>query len=633
METRGTEAEQFEKIKTLICKQADDVCVTLANEIAELIREKNKAGKSAVLGLATGSTPVRLYRQLIRLHKEEGLSFKNVITFNLDEYQGLERGHPESYWKFMQEQLFLHIDILEENIYLPDGTIDRQEAYAYCQGYEDKIREAGGIDMQILGIGRTGHIGFNEPGSTVHSRTRMVTLDSLTRRDAARDFLGEENVPRHAITIGVATILEARKVVLLAWGESKAVMIRKAVEGEQSESITASFLQRHDDVRFMLDEPAASELTRTKHPWRVGQVKWTSRLARKAVVWLAHKVGKPVLKLLDEEYNEHRLSDLITEQGPAYNLNIRVFNEIQHTITGWPGGKPNADDTSRPERREPEHKRVLIFSPEPQDAELALGGTLHRLIDQMHDVSIAYLTSGNLAVPDGEALLAAELVLELSEMDGESGNGDHLAQTAYKQLQKKELYDADTQEIRKLKGLIRRGEARAACKTCLLDESHIRFLDLPFYENGRYRQFKQSEEDIAVVVELLKEIKPHQIFATGSVADPSSIAATSYTALLGAIDQIKNDQWFKECRVWLYPENNRAWPTHDIDMAVPLSPKELTNKLQAVYKHQSQRSQTVSGKEDPWQQVEKLNSNTAKVYDDLGLAEYEAIETFKRWNG
>jgi len=627
------EAEQFERIPTRVFEGADAACRELGGEIAALIRERAVAGKAVVLGLATGSTPVRLYRDLIRRHREEGLSFKNVITFNLDEYYGLERTHPESYWQFMWQQLFSHIDLPETNIHLPSGTVPRAEAFAHCREYEEKIAAAGGIDLQILGIGRTGHIGFNEPGSGADSRTRLVTLDSLTRRDAARDFLGEANVPRHAITMGVGTILEAKRIVLLAWGEAKAGVIASAVEEAPTPNLPASFLQQHGDVRFYLDEAAADCLTRFRHPWRVGPVDWQPRLRRKAVVWLSQTVDKPVLKLTDEQYGEHQLADLVTAHGPAYNLNIRIFNELQHTITGWPGGKPNADDTHRPERAEPASKRVLVLSPEPSDAETAIGGTLHRLVDQGHDVTLAFLTSGNLAVPDRQARLATDLVLEMSSPDDEE-SAVALARQVRDELDRKGAFEQDSPQVRRLKGLLRRGESRAAAETCGLPPERLVFLDLPYYENGRYRQFDLGEEDVSRLTALLREHRPHQIYTTGSLADPTSVAAVGFEAFRRAVSLVRQEDWWAGCYVWLYRGGHRAWPMHEIDMAVPLSPSEMDNKLQAIYQHQSQRSQSpVSGGagNEAWQQAEHLNLQTADAYDALGLPEYEAIETFHRW--
>lgn len=621
-----TEEEQFENVAVRVYDRSAEACAVLAAEIAALIRRKKQEGGHAVLGLATGSTPVGLYRELIRLHREEGLSFANVITFNLDEYHGLERSHPESYWRFMHEQLFDHVDIPSAQIHLPDGMVPRSEVFAHCRAYEEAIAAAGGIDLQILGIGRTGHIGFNEPGSGADSRTRLVTLDTVTRRDAARDFRGEDNVPRHAITMGVGTILEARRVVLLAWGEAKADVLARAVEGTPGAELPASFLQAHDDCRFLVDRAAAGRLTRFDHPWRTGPVDWSPSLRRKAAVWLTGQVKKPILKLVDEDYAKHSLSDLLTGHGPAYDLNIAVFNELQHTITGWPGGKPGADDSTRPERAEPAVKRVLVLGAEPLDAERSMGGTLHRLVDQGHEVTLVYLTSGNLAVPDALVHLAVDLVDGLA--GGTSATAE-LAGVVRSQLAKKQEFDADSPEIRRVKSLIRRGESLAAVATCGLGRERVRFLDLPFYEEGRYRQFRPGTEDEERLVAVLEEIRPHQIFAAGLDAAPGSVAAVCFDVLRGAWRRSAGKSWTKDCRLWVYPATGRAWPVHELDMAVPLSPAEMKNKLEAVYRHQSQRSQTPAS-DEAWQETGLLDRSTAAAFDQLGLAEYEAMETFRR---
>lgn len=624
-----SEAEQLEKIPVVVHESSAEACRLLAAEIADLIRTNTTADRSTVLGLATGSTPVGLYRELVRLHREECLSFARVITFNLDEYHGLPRSHPESYWRFMHDQLFDHIDIPADQIHVPEGMVERQDVYDYCQAYEEKIRKAGGIDLQILGIGRTGHIGFNEPGSGSDSRTRLITLDSVTRRDAARDFLGEDHVPRYAITMGVGTILDARKIALLAWGESKAEIVARAVEGPVRPELPASFLQGHPGCRFLIDRAAAGKLTRFDHPWRVGFVDWTPALQRKAVVWLTGRVEKPILKLVDEDYAKHSLSDLLTGHGPAYNLNVAVFNEVQHTITGWPGGKPEADDSTRPERALPASKRVLVLSAEPLDVERSMGGTLHRLVDQGHEVTLAYLTSGNLAVPDALVRLAIDLV------SGMAAGGDDAAELANivgRQLEAKKEFDSDTAEIRRLKSLLRRGESLTATATLKVGRERVRFLDLPFYEKGRYRQFRPSAEDEKQLAELLTEIRPHQIFASGLDAVPGGVAAVCFDVLCAAWRSLKDAAWKKDCRWWIYPDTGRAWPIYETDMVVPLSPSEMKDKLEAIYQHQSQRSQTPSSNE-AWQETGSLDRSVAAEIDRIGLAEYEAMETFRRMDG
>jgi glucosamine-6-phosphate deaminase len=628
-----TEAEQYEHIRTTVFPSSDEAVRIVAASIARLIKTRLDERRKAVLGLATGSTPVKLYRELIRLHREEGLSFQNVVTFNLDEYYGLPPNHPESYRHFMEVQLFKHVDIPQQNIHVPDGLVPRAEVYAYCQEYERKIREAGGVDIQILGIGRTGHIGFNEPGSGPDSRTRLVALDRLTRRDAARDFRGEANVPGYAITMGVGTILQAKELDLLAWGESKAPILRAAIEGQQTDTIPASFLQRHSNCRCYIDEPAASELTRFRTPWKVGTVDWKPSLIRKAVVSLAAELKKPVLRLRDEDYSENGLASLLMETGSGYSLNIRIFNELQHTITGWPGGKPNADDSNRPVRANPAQKRVLVFSPEPLDAELGMAGTLHRLVSHQHEVTFVYLTSGNLGVPDGEARMALGLLNELTENPGGDNHGKEQLRALTAEVDNKKAFDEDSTKLRQFKGFIRKAEARASCQVLGLDLSRVIFLDLPFYEIGRYRQFAPTEEDVNAIRTLFKRIQPHQIYLTGSGADPSSVSGISFQLLRTALATCRDDAWTRECQLWFYASAERPWPIHEIEMAVPLSPAELSVKLDCLYHHRSQRSQTPfleSQSGESWQQAEHNNRITAQQYDRLGLAEYEAMESFRR---
>ncbi len=621
-----SENQAFERITTGIYNDALSAVMPIAREIANAVVEKKEAGETLVLGLATGSTPVLFYKELIRLHKDEGVSFSNVVTFNLDEYFPLESEHPESYHRFMRDQLFDHIDIPESQINIPAGNLGREEVFAACQKYEQAIVDNGGIDIQILGIGRTGHIGFNEPGSGPKSRTRLVTLDHLTRLDAARDFQGEHNVPRYAVTMGVGTILDARKMYLLAWGRSKAEVIRDAVEGEPKESLPASFLQAHGNVHFILDTAAASELTRNRQPWLVEFPEWTERLARKAVTDLSLKLGKPLLKLVDKDYQEHGLSELVTEQGPAYGLNIRIFNEVQHTITGWPGGKPDADDTYRPERAEPAIKRVLVLSPEPLDDILSIAGTLGRLAAHGHDITVAYMTSGSLGVPDEEAGWAARLMKEAGE--------SVLAQEVLDELAKKTDQDQDSAKLRRFKSYIRRNEARASLQCCGVDLSRVKFLDLPFYETGRYRRFQTSVADICHVEALLASIQPHQIYTTGEASDPSSVQAICFNVFKNALQKLKDDGWVKDCFVWLFRSDGREWGIDQIQMSVPCSPDELKSKAQAIHQHRSQRNQmpVIEGEqEETWEQAIDKNRDTARLYDKLGLAEYEAIECFVKW--
>ncbi|MFP4540755.1 MAG: glucosamine-6-phosphate deaminase [Opitutales bacterium] len=624
-----TAQERFERLPTAVFADSLEAVRTVADEIEGLLRARAAEGRTAVLGLATGATPVPLYRELIRRHREEGLRFRSVVTFNLDEYYPLERRHPESYHRFMREQLFDHLDVPESQIHLPPGDLPRDEIHDACAAYEAAIEEAGGIDLQILGIGRTGHIGFNEPGSGPGSRTRLVTLDRLTRSDAARDFQGEANVPRYAVTMGVGTILSARRVLLLAWGRAKADVLRQAIEEPPRENMPASFLQHHANVSVVLDAAAASELTRHRCPWLVGFPEWTPALTRRAVTDLSLKLGKALLKLVDKDYQENGLAELVTGHGPAYALNIRLFNEVQHTITGWPGGKPETDDTHRPERAAPARKRVLVLSPEPHDDILAMGATLHRLIRHGHEVTVAHLTSGSLGVPDEEAHWAARLMQEA----GAAPTGS-LAEQVLGELGQKGAFDHDSADLRRFKGFIRRSEARAALGRCGVAPQALRFLDLPFYEGGRYRRFAVGEEDVARVRALLRELQPHQVYASGVAADPSTVQAQAFAAFARALESTRNEAWTRDCWVWLYRSDGREWPLHEIEMAVPCSPDELDRKAQAIYQHRSQRSQTpVSDEEaeETWEQAVARNRTTARLYDRLGLAEYEAIECFVRW--
>lgn len=627
--------EQAEKIKTNIFDKANEGSKYVADQIANLIREKAKKGENAVLGLATGSTPTQVYDELVRMHREEELSFQNVITFNLDEYYPMQPHSIHSYVYFMNEYLFNHVDIKKENIHIPDGTIDQDKVFDYCTDYERKIKEVGGIDIQVLGIGRTGHVGFNEPGSNIQSRTRLIALDEITRLDAASGFFGTENVPKRAITMGVGTILEANRIFLIAWGEAKAEVIRKTVEGEITSQIPATFLQQHDGAEVILDDASSAELTRVKTPWVLGSIKWTNELLRRAVVWLSLYLDKPILKLTDEDYSEHGMNDIITDIGSAYNINIRIFNEIQHTITGWPGGKPNADDTNRPERKTPFPKKVLIFSPHPDDDVISMGGTFIRLVDQGHDVHTAYQTSGNIAVFDDEAIRFADFVTDYSENFGfENSEVRKLFDDIRSFIKQKIPGQVDSYEIKTIKSLIRRGEAKAACRYVGIPDENIHFLDLPFYETGKVRKKPIGPEDIRLVKDLIKEVKPHQIYAAGDLSDPHGTHRVCLMAIFEAMRELKDEPWVKDCRVWLYRGAWQEWGIDEIEMAVPLSPEETDRKRKAIFKHQSQKDRPLfpgTDKREFWQRADDRTRTTAKLYDDLGFAEYEAMEAFVRW--
>lgn len=629
------EFEKYEKVPANVFDTAKIASKYAADEIASLIRDKAAKGEQAVLGLATGSTPTQLYDELVRMHKEEGLSFENVVTFNLDEYYPMEPDSIHSYVHFMHEYLFDHVDIKEENIHIPDGTLDREDVYDFCQKYEEKIDALGGLDIQILGIGRTGHVGFNEPGSSINSKTRLIALDSLTILDAASGFFGVENVPRRAITMGVGTIMKADRIFLMAWGEGKAKIVQKAIEGDITSQIPATFLQKHDNVEFLLDDASSAELTRTKTPWLVGPIDWTDELLRKAVVWLSLYLEKPILKLTDEDYSEHGMNDVLIDIGRAYNVNIRIFNEIQHTITGWPGGKPNEDDTYRPERKSPGKKRVLIFSPHPDDDVISMGGTFIRLVDQGHEVHVAYQTSGNIAVFDDEAIRFADFVTDYHESFGlENEESAELFEEVRASIKNKKPGEVDSDEVKTIKGMIRRGEAKAACRYVGIPDENMHFLDLPFYETGKVRKKPIGPEDIEITKNIIQQVKPHQIYAAGDLSDPHGTHRVCLDAVFTALRELKDEPWMQECWTWLYRGAWQEWDIEDIEMAVPLSPEETDRKRKAIFKHQSQKDRPLfpgTDKREFWQRADDRTRGTAELYDKLGLAEYEAMEAFVRW--
>ena len=629
------EEQRLEKIHTVVFEEASEGSIAVAKEIAALIKHKESIKEPCVLGLATGSSPTSVYNELVRMHKEEGLSFKNVHTFNLDEYYPMEPNSLQSYVRFMNEYLFDHVDIKAENVHIPDGTLSTEKVYEFCQGYDKMIDDLGGLDLQILGIGRTGHIGFNEPGSHLNSGTRMVTLDHVTRVDAASDFFDQANVPRKAITMGVGSIMKAKRVLLMAWGEGKASIIAKTIEGPQLDAVPATFLQNHSNTTFILDEAAAANLTRYNTPWLVGSCTWDDYTIRRAVVWLCNKTGKSILKLTDRDYNDNGMSDLVSAHGSSYEINIRMFNELQHTITGWPGGKPNADDSSRPERAEPASKRVVIFSPHPDDDVISMGGTFIRLHDQGHEVHVAYQTSGNIAVFDEDVIRFVDFNQDLNEyLKINVDKKNDLYQKVKSELAAKKPGELDSIEVREIKGLIRKGEAKAGCRFVGLPDDRAHFLDMPFYETGLVKKNPLQDEDIKIIVDLLQEIKPHQIFAAGDLSDPHGTHRVCLDAIYQAIEVLKKEAWMEDCYVWLYRGAWQEWGIEDIEMAVPISPDELLKKRKAIFKHQSQKDSAVFPGNDArefWQRAEDRNRDTAQQYNKLGLAEYEAMEAFKRY--
>ena len=630
------EETRYEKLPVSVYSDEQTASVDVAKRIASLIISKQEQGEQAVLGLATGATPVKVYKELIRLHKEEGLSFKNVVTFNLDEYYPMKPDADQSYVRFMNENLFSHIDIAPENINIPNGELAREDIEDFCLKYEQKISGFGGIDLQLLGIGRTGHIGFNEPGSAPNSGTRLVTLDDLTRRDASRDFGGVANVPTKAITMGIGTIFKAKEIILMAWNEKKASIVKKAVEGELSSDVPATFLQLSPNVEFILDQDAALSLTRFDTPWLVKDCQWNDTTVTKAVIWLAKELNKPILKLTEDNYNNHGMAQLATERGPVYNINIQIFNKLQHTITGWPGGKPNADDSQRPERAQPAQKRVVIFSPHPDDDVISMGGTFIRLADQGHEVHVAYQTSGNTAVWDDDVLRFMEFNIDFAEARSEGASDLRATYNEMRDFISKKLPNqTDPEEIRTVKKLIRKGEAIAGARFAGLSDDRIHFQDLPFYDRGKFQKNVSYEDDIVQTMELLQQVKPHQIFAAGDFADPHGTHKVCFNIIVEAMIRLRaTESWTKDCWLWMYRGAWHEFETHEIEMAVPLSPQEVERKRLAIFKHQSQKDLPVFPGDDSrefWVRAEERTQETAKAYDQLGLAEYEAMEAFVKW--
>jgi glucosamine-6-phosphate deaminase len=626
----------YEKIPTNIFDTAGEASAMVAEQIARLIWAKQAKGENAVLGLATGSTPKRVYAELVRMHKEEGLSFKNVIAFNLDEYYSIAADSLQSYRTFMDTFLFSQVDIKKENCFIPYGETPAEMVKMHCEFYEKEIEKNGGIDFQLLGIGRNGHIGFNEPGSHLNSVTRLMTLDHTTRSDAAYEFGEIANVPRKAITMGVGTIMKAKKIVLLAWGENKAAILKQAIEGPVTEFVPASYLQGHGNVEFILDAAAAGELTRKKTPWLTDEVLWNRQMIKKAVTHLALSVGKPILKLTNNDYNENGLSDLLSLYRQAYDINIEVFNWLQHTITGWPGGKPGSDDSHRPERAEPVKKRVLIFSPHPDDDIISMGGTFQRLVDQGHEVHVAYQVSGNIAVADDEALRFIEFVQDYNRQFGISCSAsDKIYAEALTFLKEKKSGESDSQALRYVKGIIRRGEAKNTCRFVGIPMEQVHFLNLPFYETGAIEKMPIGEADFAIIKKLIEEVKPHQIYAAGDLADPHGTHKVCLDGVFEAVAQLKQEPFMADCWLWLYKGAWAEWDIDLIEMAVPMSPDQVLRKRNGIFKHQSQKDGVVfQGKDDRefWQRAEERNKATAELYNRLGLAEYAAMEAFVRWH-
>jgi glucosamine-6-phosphate deaminase len=599
-----------------------DLSRHVAQMIASIIRERNSVGQMAVLGLPTGSSPTGVYRELIRMHKEEGLDFSGVVTFNLDEYYGLSSDAPQSYRRWMQETFFKHVNVAEQNIHIPDGTCPMDEIEDYCHRYEAAIERAGGLDILLLGIGRNGHIGFNEPFSVRNSRTRLATLDPVTRKDAASDFYTEENVPSQAITMGVGTILAARKIVLIALGEHKGRIIREAVEGPLTDRVPASVLSEHDDALVMVDEAAGNHLTGVATPWMLGNVEWTAKLVKRAVLWLVEQTHKALLKLDDNDFRAHSLHQLLRHHGPAQNIAQRVFQSMMETIDYHPAG------------REP--NRVLCFSPHPDDDVISMGGTLIRLVEDGHEVHVAYMTSGNIAVFDHDAEYVADLVTEynrLFEIGEEKAR--RVEEEVRASLVAKAPGQPDTEKVLHIKSLIRRSEARSAALVCGCKEQFLHFLDLPFYRTGRIEKRPLEPEDIEIIRKLIETVQPHQIYVAGDLSDPHGTHRVCADAIFRALKEVEEASGARP-DVLLYRGAWQEWAPFEIDIAVPLSPRDLHLKRQAIFRHESQKDYALfPGPDDPrefWQRAEDRNRHTADIYNRLGLPEYFAIEGFVRWN-
>ena len=618
---------RFERVHTVIFDNKENAELLIAEEIINLIQKNNKKNKKTVLGLATGSSPKGVYKNLIELYKKEKVSFKKVITFNLDEYYSMSKDHKESYHQFMDENLFNHIDIDRNNIHIPNGSLDKKMIDKFCKEYEKKIKSYGGIDIQILGIGANGHIGFNEPGSNLNSITRLVKLDYQTRYDARLNFNGIKNVPSSAITMGIKTILASNRIILMAWGKSKSNAIKKAVEVRQNVKVPASLIQSHDNATIVLDKDSSSLLTRMSHPWQVGEQTLDDEMTTRAIHWLSRETEKPILRLTGKDYNQNNLSDLLVDKS-HYDLNLEIFNKLQRTITGWPGGKPNADDTHRPERKNPAKKRVIIFSPHPDDDVVSMGGTFDRLVSQGHDVHVAYQTSGSIAVSNEEVLKFVELYEDF--FDRSSNLISDL-----KNLLSDEKKIIKDKSVRKLASLIREKESLAATRFIGLNDSNVHFLKLPFYETGKIKKNKPTSKDLKIMCDLIESIKPHQIFAAGDLADPHGTHKVCIELLFESLKNLKKLNFMKDCWVWLYRGAWHEWDSHEIDMAVPLSPEQVLRKRRAIFYHQSQNNSVMFQGDDErefWQRVEERNREIAITYNALGMADYQAMETFRRYH-
>ena len=618
--------KRFEKVPVSVYNSETEGANYVAGAIIDAINGAAAKGEKFVLGLTTGKSPVGVYRKLLVAYKEKKVSFEQVVVFSLDEFYPIAPEEQQSRNFRIREEFINCVNIKPENIHFPNSTLRMDEITEFCRAYENKIKEYGGIDLMLLGTGTQGQLGFNEPGSFENSNTRLVMLGTVSRKIQASLFYGLENTPTKAVTMGLTTILSARRIILVAWGEEKSGIIKSIVEGEITSLIPASYLQKHSNIEVVIDKGASENLTRVDTPWLVGTCDWQPKFIRRAVLWLCQLTQKSVLKLTQENYIENSLGQLLENVSGYSNINIKVFNDLQRTITGWPGGKPNADDSTRPEMAAPFPKRILIFSPHPDDDVISMGGTFLRLVDQGHDVHVAYQTSGNIAVNDDVVLQNIDTVREL-------GYGSHYDDIDAL-IKTKKKGEPEPLKLRKIKGAIRRAEARAACRECGLNpDTHAHFLNLPFYETGGITKGEISDADITIIVDLLRTLKPHRIFAAGDLSDPHGTHRVCIEALLQAVDCVRGEEWFGGCRMWLYRGAWQEWSLDMVDMAVPLSPEEVMRKRHAIYRHLSQKDNVPFPGDDTrefWQRAEERTENTAHLYDKLGMAEYQAIEVFLR---
>lgn len=623
---------RYEKITTHIFESIERGSKKVAKEIVKDMLEKQKKDQPFVLGLPGGVSPQSVYHELVRIHKDQKVSFENMVVFNTYEFYPLA-DESLSNLHFLKEAFLNDIDVKPENIYSPNVMVEKDNILESYEKFEEDLNKFDGLDYLLLGLGSKGNIGFNMPGSNVYSKTRLVVLDGDSINDAAAIFGTKDKVPLSAITMGLSDMLEANKVTLIAWGEQKAESVYEMVEGPVTDAVPASMLQTHENVKVMVDLLAADNLTRISYPWLVTTCDWTSKLIRRAIVWLCNKVDKPILKLTNKDYNENGLSELLALYGSAYNVNIKIFNELQHTITGWPGGKPDADDTYRPERATPFPKRVIIFSPHPDDDVISMGGTFQRLVNQGHEVHVAYQTSGNIAVSDEEVIRYISFINSVREKydpDNERLKKKY-NQILHYLIHEKTKEDLDTPDILFMKGRIRREEARTATRYVGIPNENVHFLDLPFYETGKVKKNPISEVDVNIVKDFILTIKPHQMYVAGDLADPHGTHEVCLNAIFAAVDIMKNDDWMEDCRIWMYRGAWMEWEIDHIEMAVPLSPEELRQKRNSILKHQSQMENAPFLGSDErlfWQRSEDRNKATAELYRKLGLASYEAIEAF-----